>query len=200
MFTMGRSRKQSGGMSAAELIAQLQRDEEYQARQAAVDAELQDRQSALRESEQPIVAELRAAGIEIDTVWDLVNAADPYPSALPILMDHLERGGYPDPVTESLGRALAVQPAVAFWERLKTLYLASRSAGEEEGTAVALAACATDAQLDDLIGFLSAEERGESRIYFIRPILTVGGDRGRRLVEALRSDPAFGKEATALTR
>jgi hypothetical protein len=28
--------------------------------------------------------------------------------ALPILLDHLQRGGYPDRVTESLGHALAV--------------------------------------------------------------------------------------------
>ena len=100
---------------------------------------------------------------------------------------------------ESLGRALAVQPAVAFWDRLKARYLASRGPGEEEGAAVALAACATDAQLDDLIEFLSVEERGNSRIYFIRPILNVGRDRGRKAVEALRSDPVLGKEATALT-
>ena len=99
---------------------------------------------------------------------------------------------------ESLGRALAVKPALRFWDRLKALYLNSRSLGEEDGTAVALAACATDAQVDDLVEFLSVEERGESRIYFIRPILRVGGTRGRNIVEALRSDPVFGKEASAL--
>jgi hypothetical protein len=59
-------------------------------------------------------------------------------------------------------------------------------------------ACVTTAQLDDLIHFLSVEERGESRIYFIRPILRVGGERGRAVVEALPADPVFGKEATAL--
>jgi hypothetical protein len=134
----------------------------------------------------------------VDSVWDLVNTADPYPAALPVLIEHLERGGYPERVMESLGRALAVKTAVVFWDRLKTLYLGSRNPGEEDGTAVALAACATEAQLDDLLGFLSVEERGESRIYFIRPILQVGRDRGREVVGALRSDPVFGKEATAL--
>ncbi len=68
------------------------------------------------------------------------------------------------------------------------------NAGEEDGTAVALAACATEAQLDDLISFLAMDERGQSRIYFIRPILNVGGNRGREVVEALRADPVFGKK------
>ena len=87
---------------------------------------------------------------------------------------------------------------MAFWERLKALYLAPRSPGEEDGAAVPLAACATEEQLDELIGFLSVEDRGESRIYFVRPICRVGAERGRRIVEELRADRVFEKEATAL--
>ena len=191
-------KKRQGAMAATEFMAQLEKDKEYQRKRAAFDAELEVRDSVLRAAEQPIVADLRQAGVQVDSVWDLVNTAEPYPAALPVLIEHLERGGYPDRVMESLGRALAVKPAVAFWDRLKALYLAPRSPGEEDGTAVALAACATDAHLDDLIEFLSVEQRGPSRIYFIRPILNVGRARGREVVESLRTDPVFGKEATAL--
>jgi hypothetical protein len=187
-------------MSAAEFMAQLEKDKDYQREKAAFDAELQERAGALRAAEQPIVAALHRAGIDVDSVWDLVNTSEPYPDALPVLMDHLERGGYPDRVMESLGRALAVKPAIVFWDRLKARYLAPRSPGEEDGTAVALAACATKAQVDDLIGFLSVAERGQSRIYFIRPILKVGAERGRGVVEALRADSVFGDEATALLK
>lgn len=197
---VSRSRKQPGAMSATEFMAQLQKDKEYQARKAAFDAELQERASVLRAAEQPIVADLRATGVQIDSVWDLVNTSAPYPAALPVLVEHLERGGYPERVMESLGRALAVKPSVAFWERLKARWLGARNPGEEDGVAVALAGCADEAQLDDLIDFLSVEERGQSRIYFIRPILTLGGDRGREVVEALRGDPVFGKEASALLK
>lgn len=187
-------------MSATEFMEQLAKDKEYQRKKATFDAELQERADGLRAAEQPIMTDLRNAGVHVDSVWDLVNTAEPYPAALPVLMEHLERGGYPDRVMESLGRALAVKPAVAFWDRLKALYLAPRNPGEQEGTAVALAACATKAQLDDLIGFLSVEDRGQSRIYFIRPILKVGGDRGREVVESLRADSALGDEATALLK
>jgi len=98
---------------------------------------------------------------------------------------------------ESLGRALAVKPAVVWWDDLKHLYLRARDPGEEDGTAVALAACATKAQLNDLIAFLEVEERGRSRIYFVRPIKRLGGERGREILESLRRDPTFGREATA---
>jgi len=195
---MTRPKKQSGAMAATEFMAQLRRDVEYQAKKAAFDSELQERVSALRAAERPIVADLGAAGVEAESVWDLVNTSEPYPAALPVLMDHLERGGYPDRVMESLGRALGVKPAVAFWERLKTLYLGSRNPGEEDGTAVALAACATKEHLDDLVNFLSIKERGASRIYFLRPIRRLGGDGGRNLLESLRDDETFGREATAL--
>ncbi|GAA2445404.1 hypothetical protein [Agromyces soli] len=181
-------------------MTELQNDPEYQGKVQAAEAEWQARARLLREAEHPIVADLREAGVQVDSVWDLVNTSEPYPAALPVLMEHLERGGYPERVMESLGRALAVKPSVAFWTRLKERWLHARDAGEEEGTAVALAACATKDQLDDLIEFLSVEERGQSRIHFIRSILKVGGNHGREVVEALRSDPTFGKEATALLK
>jgi hypothetical protein len=149
------SQKRAGAISATELMARLQKDPEYQRKKAAFDAELRERVSVLRAAERPILADLHAAGIHIDSVWDLVNTSEPYPAALPVLMEHLEHGGYPERVMESLGRALAVKPAVTFWARLKSCYLTSRDPGEEDGTAVALAACATKAQLNDLIGFLT---------------------------------------------
>ena len=184
-------------ITATELMEELQADPDYQARVEAMEAEREERARLLREAERPIVKDLNAAGVSVSSVWDLVNTSVPYPDALPTLLAHLERGGYPERVMESLGRALAVKPAVAWWDDLKRLYVAARGPGEEDGTAVALAACATKAQLDDLIAFLDLEERGESRIYFLRPIKRVGRERGREVLESLRDDPTFGREATA---
>lgn len=197
-------RSRRGPMTAEELATlkqQLLRDDpEYRARVEAAEAERQARVAALRAAEEPIVQDLRAARIEVGSVWDLVNTSEPYPDALPVLLAHLERGGYPERVMESLGRALAVKPSVAYWERLKALYRSARNAGEEDGVAVALAACATKAQVADMVEFLSWEERGDSRIYFLRPIKRLGGAEGRQLLERLRDDPTFGREATALMK
>ena len=50
-----------------------------------------------RQAEAPLVDELRVAGFQVETAWDLVNTSDPYPDALPILLEHvpryLRRGG-----------------------------------------------------------------------------------------------------------
>ena len=67
-----------GEITAGELMDQLAQDEEYQAAMAARDAELQQWVSLWRAAEQPIVADLRAAGVDVDSAWDLVNTSEPY--------------------------------------------------------------------------------------------------------------------------
>lgn len=177
-------------------MAQLEKDEEFQRKRKIREEALSARAAELTAAEQPIVRDLRASGVAVDSVWDLVGAATPYPDALPVLMHHLEVGGYPDRVAESLGRALAVKPSIIFWSRLEKLYLSSRSRGEREGAAIALAAVAGPEQTDNLIAFLRTPELAETRIYFVSPLLRIGGQTGRKFVESIAEDPVLGKEAT----
>lgn len=197
---MSARKKSSKGMTAAELMAQLQNDPEYQRKMQADEAERQVRVQELGLAERPIVADLLKAGVEVDSVWDLVNTSVPYPAALPILLKHLQLGGYPDRVMESMGRALAVKPAVFAWDALRDLFLKAQGRGEEEGLAVALAASATSEHLEALIDLLKEDSRSDNRIHFLRPIKRVGGRRGREVLETLKSDPLFGKEAQALLK
>jgi len=191
-------------MTAAELVAlkaeRLRSDPAYRAQTAAVEAERQERARELRRAEQPIVADLRAAGVDVESVWDLVNSSDPYPDALPILLNHLLRGGYPDRVMEGLGRALAVKPAATVWYTLRELYMKAEGRGGEEGLAVALAASATPDHIDALITLLDETSRGSTRIHFLRPIKRLGGERGLEVLRSLQRDPLFGKEARALVK
>jgi hypothetical protein len=182
-------------LSATEFLSQLAKDDEYQSRKAAADADRKENEDRLALAEGPIVADLVEVGVEVSSVWDLVNTTEPYPGALPVLISHLARGGYPDRVMEGLGRALAVQPAHVYWDELKRMYSAPRSVGEEVGVAVALAAAATSSATADLINFLRDADRGDSRLYLVRPLLRVGGERGRSFVESLQLDPDLGKEA-----
>lgn len=198
--------RRSGPITAEEAIRRkeerLRTDPEYRAQVEAIEADRQERLRVLQEAERPIVRDLKAGGVPASSVWDLVPGyrakSVPYPEALPILLGHLKRGGYPDRVMKGLGRAFGAKDAVVWWDDLKTLYVSARGPGEEDGLAVALAACATRAQLDDLIAFLGAEERGESRIYFVRPIKRLGRERGREVLEPLRDDPILGREVTAV--
>ncbi|MDV8000736.1 hypothetical protein [Rhodococcus sp. IEGM 1408] len=193
-------KKKTGGTTAAEAVAQLAQDPEFQRAQAERDAQLQARVREWRRAEQPAIEDLRRVGVEVETAWDLVNTSEPYPDALPILIKHLERGGYPDRVLEGMARAMAVKPAHEYWERLRDLYLRAEGRDEEEGLAVALSASATPEHVDDLLNLLRDDSRGDSRILLLETILKLGGKRGQEVIETLCSDPLLGREATALTQ
>jgi hypothetical protein len=193
-------KKKAGPVTAAEAIAQLAQDPEFQRAEAERDAQLQARVRKWRRTEEPIVEDLHRVGVDVETAWDLVRTSEPYPAALPILMHHLELGGYPDRVLEGMARALAVSPAHVYWERLRDLYLRAEGRDEEEGLAAALTASAGSEHLDELLALLRDDSRGDSRIHLLEAVLRVGGKRGREVVESLRSDPLLGREASALTR
>ena len=197
---MTRSGKKRGAISATEFMAELQQDQDYQKRKAAHDAEQKARVAVFRTAEQPIVDDLRRVGFEIKSVWDLVDTDDPYPMALPVLLEHLERGGYPDRVLESLARALAVKPSMIYWSRLRERYLRAAGPGEKTGLAAALAASATSENLPQLVDLLNETSLGGSRILLLSAILRVGGNAGRKIVEALVNSPFFGKEAQSLLK
>ncbi len=185
-------------MGAEEFAAQLAADQEYQRQRAAFDKQLEEKAAVWRAAETPLVAELKAVGVDVESVWDLVNTDTPYPSALPILIRYLEAGDLPDRVLEGVGRALAVGPAIEFWDRLVELVLSPSSEGQAEGSSVAVAACATAEQVDDLIRIVTETKRRPEHIFFLRPILRFGGERGRDLLASLYADPALGIEAQAL--
>jgi hypothetical protein len=193
-------RQPPAGATAAEFLAQLKDDSAYEERTRVADEARRVRTEELRHAEQPIVADLRDAGVTVDSVWDLVNTSIPYPHALPVLLTHLERGGYPDRVMESLGRALAVRPASFAWDRLERLYRIASGSGENEGLAVALAASATADHVGRLVDLLDETGLGETRIHLLRAIKRVGGTKGRQVLESLREDQTFGREVNALLK
>jgi hypothetical protein len=119
-------RKPGQGMTAAEVMAGLEADPQWVRQRDAAEARREARVRKEREASEPIVADLRLAGFEVNSVWDLGNRGDPYPQALPILLSHLQRGGYPDSVMESLGSLLAVKQAAFAWDVLRDLYLRAR--------------------------------------------------------------------------
>ena len=182
-----------------EFAAALAADEAYQQELAAWTAD--EAEAALDRAEQPLTEDLRTAGLDIDSVWDLgKHGVWPYPKALPVLMDHLERGGYPDLTINRIGQALAIKETVAYWDRLRDLYLAAPSEAQAEAAAIAMSRCATRTQLEDLIGFLDLEERGESRLFFLRPVRRLGREHGHAIIEGLRAHPVLGAEATAISK
>lgn len=154
--------------------------------------------------EAPVVADLQAVGIEVDSAWDLVNTSDLYLDALPVMLKHLKRGGYPPRIVQGIARALAVKPAVTYWDELVALYksavapVGTRAADAKDGLAVILSACVNRAKVGELVELARDPSNGRSRIYFLRPIMRLGGDEGHSMVASVVDDPILGNEATSL--
>src|SRR5260221_251446 len=134
--------------TAAELLAELSANPAFLAQQQARECERLELERVLREAERPLVHALSEVGVVVNSVWDLVNTAAPYPQAVPILLDHLQCP-YPDAVREGIARALAVPEAVDGWEFLTSMYRSEPVQRIKHGLAVAIAAAATDGVLED---------------------------------------------------
>lgn len=142
-------------ITAAEWMAELNADPVYLAMRAAQE---QARAKVIAEEHQaqaPLIAELRSAGLELDSVFDLVNRSaqyplSRYPSALPVLLEHLQRP-YPANIRAGIASALALAvPEAKFaWDWLVQLYRNEREEWPKSRLAVALAATLLELQNDE---------------------------------------------------
>ena len=192
-------KRRSTGITAAELAAQLSADAEYQAQRAKADADLAAQEDAWRRAEAPLVEDLQAAGCAVESVWELVNTDRPYPTALPVLLDHLPRE-YPDRVREGIARALAVSDASFGWSLLREQYQVTDEPGTKDGLAAALAATVTSETVDELIELARDPAHGDSRLLLLRGFRRLGSSKARAALESLSSDPTLGREASRLLR
>ena len=197
----------SAGEVAAEIAAKherrLREDPGYRAEFERAEAERVERIRFLRAAEQPVLADLRAIGLDLDTVWDLYKFPDTRSRAFPILFKHLALD-YPDRVLEGIGAGLEDKSARAWWGDLRTMYLNTEKDVVRDLLAAALSGCATREHYEDLLAFVRNDELGQSRIYFLRPINRIGNrisaGQGRAVLEALGGDPVLGKESIAVLK
>lgn len=92
-------------MDASEFVAKLQADPEYLEQKAAVEADRQKLEREERRASAPLLRDLKRVGVEISSIWNLVNTAEPYSAALPILVKHLQQRRYPDMLRQGIARA-----------------------------------------------------------------------------------------------
>ena len=186
--------------TAAELMAELQADPAYVQERARRQEELRVREQAWREAEAPLVAELRAAGLDVDSVWDLVNTTAPYPAVLPLLLEHLARP-YPDRVREGIARALAVPESSFGADTLLDLYRREPSETDaKQGLAVALAQAAVEGHIDELIALAGDPAHGTSRLLLLSALEHSAAPEAGAALAARAADPELGEEARRLLR
>lgn len=140
----------------------------------------------------PIVAELRAAGYEIETVDELRKTTKRYRSAIPILVAWLPRTGNPD-IKQAIARALSVSWAGD--EAARTLVEEFRAVDDAMGTSVrwtlgnALAEAAKPSVGDDLLEIARDRRYGSARQMIVLGLGRIDAERAVPVLRKLLGDP-----------
>jgi hypothetical protein len=183
--------------TTAEFLAELQRDPDYVDRIQKRDARIAHTEQELNRAEASLVQDLRAAGANIESVWDLVNSKRRYPSLIPTLLSHLQRE-YPERIREGIARALAVPDARVGWNNLVQAFMAESGpvdpvVGVNEmkwSLHLAIAAAADVSVIDELIGLVVDRRRhGPHRSFFIDALARLRDPRARAALDELKNDP-----------
>jgi hypothetical protein len=174
----------------------LEADPEWVAERARIDAEFEREDAELGRAEAPLVAELRAAGYPVESVWDLVNTRDRYPAAVPILLEHLQRP-YPDRIREGIARALAVREAKFAYPLLVRLWREEPDTPRtaKQGLALAVSVTGNPEHLDQLIEMVRDVRLGSTRAFFMLALEKSNEPRAWATIMALGTDPDIGQAA-----
>ncbi|GGC55559.1 hypothetical protein IEU95_08715 [Hoyosella rhizosphaerae] len=171
-------------------------DLERQAQFEAVEAKRQEMVRKLREAQQPILADLRAVGFDVPSVWSLGRGGEGFSVVLPVLLKHLERGGYPDRIMGALASRLGVKEMRPYWDKLRDMYVRATGPHEKDSLAAALAETVTREREEDLISLIRDDSLGDSRIMLLRGLIRLRSDRSRAVMDSLVDHPVLGKAAT----
>ncbi|HYT77556.1 MAG TPA: hypothetical protein VEL79_22570 [Vicinamibacterales bacterium] len=182
--------------NAAEFLAQLEADPAYREMRERKDALSRELGERIRVSEVPLVQDLRAAGVKVSSVWDLVNTRASYAAAIPVLLAHFERDYIPE-VREGIARALAVPEASWAWDRLLTWFRREPEGGPRNvkwALACALGGASTEDVIDTIIRLVRDPSLGRNRMVLLRALLRSRNPHARETLEQLRDDPDLKKE------
>lgn len=203
-------------MTLDEADAQLKAEgkwDEFVARREAQDKELAERSARLRVEQAPLLADLGAVGLKVESVWDLVNTSAHYAEAVPVLLKHLLLP-YSDRTREGIARSLAVPEARGAWSTLVEEYRKAPSGigikgpgetkegrlGTKDGLACALAATATEKVMDQLVALAKDRTLGISRVLLLSVLKKSKSATAKEAIKELVSDPDLKKEITSWRR
>lgn len=145
--------------------------------------------------EAPIVADLKAAGVDVGSAWDIVNRKESFPLAMPVLRKHLELN-YPPKVREGIARAMSDSAARPYWSDLVALYRREADGPVKDALAIALCGAAGAEQFDELISLSLDPANGPSRVALIWALeRRVPVEQAEPVLLSLAKDPATRPQA-----
>lgn len=160
--------KKRGPISADELMAQLAADPERRAAEAELDRANAERYERIKASEAPLLKDLAKVGVVIDEVFDLVNTSEPYPAALPVLLEHLKSWDYPAVPLEGMARALVTPDSGFAYRDLIELYERHHEfENVRDGLALAIARAASRDDEAEVESLMRDEAMGGSRLFLL---------------------------------
>jgi hypothetical protein len=175
-------------ITTAEHMARLQQDPQWMARHQAQEAARMRREQELQKEEQILLADLKSAGFQVESVWDFVNTGDQYPAAIPILLRHLMLP-YSKRTKEGIARALTVDYAgrEVLAELIKQFHEQTDSSANSLkwvlGNAISQVARPADAET--VIGLAVDPAHGDARDMITQRLPRVVKDK-KRLLEVLQ--------------
>jgi HEAT repeat protein len=191
--------------TAAELMARLRSDPEWVRQDAEREARRRALEERLAEDERPLVQALNGANVSVESVWDLVNTREPYPRAIPVLIEHLSHP-YPFRVREGIARALTVKGAgeAAYRElvsEFKNLPYSTDPAqhGFKWALGNAISIAANKSHFNDVVELIRDKRHGTTRDMMVLRLPSL--DRKRAvdvLIESLADDDISGHAVMAL--
>jgi hypothetical protein len=189
-------RKARKGRTVEEILTELETDPKFREDLDRHERARRDRAEKIRQAEQPLIRELAAVGLQVESVWDLVNTRARYPAAIPVLMEHLERDYIPE-VREGIARALAVPESAGSWQRLLEAFRREPPRDRRDvkwALAVAVGGASSEETVDRLMDLVRDSSNGVYRLAWLRPLFRSENPKARPLLESLRTDPDLRKE------
>ena len=196
-YFSGMASKNRGWVTAEE-FEQLARDPVYQAMRRARATEHAERIEQSRQEQRPLLNDLAAAGVVVESVGRLLEIPDPDERIYPILLDHLTKS-YSPHLLEWIGRAFGRKTARPIvWDTLIDL-LASHVLEEPAigGVMIAISDMARSSDLATLIMLLSDTSLGVSRIFLVSNLMRSKRPEARVALLRQKDDPDLTKEITA---
>lgn len=183
----------------AEVIARVMNDPERLARVAVQEAEREVHRARLRKELEPLVADLRLLGVNIETPFDLYQRRHNLLVAFPMLLEHL-RKPYSRAALWYVVQAFETEAARPHWEAIVSLYESTTNEpGEERETwrdrlANAIATMATKHDFAVLERLIRNPTLGNGRLFLIRSVIKLGREKGWDVLRSLADDPGLYKE------
>lgn len=178
-------------------MQQLAADPEWVARHAEAERQLAATSENLRRDEAPLVEALNGVGLQVSSIWDLVNTSISYPKAIPVLVTHLDRL-YASRNLEGIARALAVREARTLaWDKvwaLATSLLVGTNQQLQDSLIAALCGMATSDDLPKMISLINDRRLGASRVLIVGNLMRSRRPEAREALLKLQNDPDLRKE------